>query len=61
MTTEQYLRALKKLGLTPHSKETAAALGLSLRRVQDYAAGQDIPERVASMLRLMIENAKLKA
>ena len=32
MTKAQYLKALKKLGLTPAGKATAKALGLSVRQ-----------------------------
>lgn len=56
MTTKQYLAALKKLGLTPHSKVTAAALGLSLRKIQKMAAGGTIPAHSAIILRLHIDH-----
>jgi hypothetical protein len=55
MTTKQYLAALKKLGLTPASKATAAALGVSLRQAQYYAAGKPIPETIAIILQLRLE------
>ena len=55
MTTEQYLRALKRLGLTPAGKATAAALGLSLRQCQRIAAGADVPQTVALLLRALIQ------
>lgn len=55
MTTKQYLAALKKLGLTVASKDTAAALGLSVRQVQRMAAGGPIPEPIAIILRLLLE------
>lgn len=58
MTTEQYLRALKKLGLTPAAKATAEQLGLSLRQCQRIAAGADVPEPVAIILRLRLETLK---
>jgi len=38
METKDYLRALKRLKLTPHSKRTAAALGLSVPSIQRIAA-----------------------
>jgi hypothetical protein len=50
MTTKQYLAALKKLGLTPSGKATAAALGLSLRQCQRLAGGAAIPEGTAKLL-----------
>jgi hypothetical protein len=55
MTTKQYLAALKKLGLTPASKATAAALGISLRHGQRIAAGAPVPAPVALLLRAKIE------
>jgi hypothetical protein len=54
MTTKQYLAALKKLGLTPSGKATAAALGLTVRQCQRYAAGQAIPQTVALLLRMYL-------
>lgn len=56
MTNKQYLDSLKKLGLTRASKETADALGLSVRQVQRIAAGQDVPETVAKLLRMYLEH-----
>lgn len=50
MTTTQYLAALKKLQLTPHGKATSAALGLSLRQLARYAAGEPIPPTVGLLL-----------
>jgi hypothetical protein len=58
MTTNQYLAALKKLGLTPASKATAATLGLSVRQCQRFAAGAPIPETIAILLRLMLSQPK---
>lgn len=51
MNTDQYLKALRKLNLTPASKLTAGALGVTLRTVQGYAAGGTIPEPIAKLLR----------
>ena len=50
MTTKQYLAALKRLHLTPSGKPTAAALGVSVRQLQYYAAGRPIPQTVALLL-----------
>jgi hypothetical protein len=50
LTTKQYLRALKKLGLTHASKATAAALGVTVRQCQRYADGDPIPETIALLL-----------
>ena len=56
MTRTSYLAALRRLGLKPHSKKTAALLGVSLRSIQYYASGgQPIPEPVAQLLRLMLQ------
>lgn len=56
MTNKQYLDALKKLRLTPASKATSAALGLSVRQVQRIKAGQDVPETVAKLLRMYLDH-----
>ncbi len=52
MTTEQYLAELKRLGLTPASKQTAAALGVGVRQIMRYAAGHPIPRYVEIILHL---------
>lgn len=54
MTTKQYLAALKKLGLTPASKTTAAALGLSVRQCLRIAAGQDVPPTLERLLTMYL-------
>ena len=57
MTTELYLKALKKLGLTPASRITAAYLGLSLRQCQRIAAGQArVPNYIALLLVMYLEH-----
>jgi hypothetical protein len=57
MTTEQYLHALKRLGLTPASKRTAEALGLSLRQAQRIAAGEcAVPGPVALLLAMYLKH-----
>lgn len=57
MTTKQYLAALKKLRLTPSGKATGAALGLTVRQCQRYAAGdQAIPPTVALLLRMYLRH-----
>ena len=50
MTTAAYLKALKKLGLTPASKRTAELLGIGLRQAQNYAAGDEVSRPVALLL-----------
>ena len=55
LTANQYLAALKKLGLTPASKRTAAALGLTVRQCQKYAAGTvAVPETVAKLIAMYL-------
>lgn len=57
MTTKQYLAALKKLGLTPSGKATAAALGLTLRQCQRLAAGdQKVSATVALLLAMYLRH-----
>jgi len=57
MTTKQYLAALKKLGLKPSARETAEALGLSVRQCQRIAAERcSVPEPVAKLLGLYLEH-----
>lgn len=56
MTTQAYLRALKKLGLTPHGNATAANLGVSRRQVQRFAAGGPIPRYVEILLQLYLRD-----
>jgi hypothetical protein len=51
----QYLDA-RKIGLRPHAKSTARALGLSLRQCQRIAAGESrVPGPVAKLLRLALQ------
>ena len=55
MTRNQYLAALAELGLTPASNETAAALGLTVRACQFYAAGdRPIPKPIALLLAMYL-------
>ena len=55
MTMQQYLVALKKLGLKPAAQETAATLGLSVRHLIRIANDQaPVPEPVANYLRLRL-------
>lgn len=59
MTKQDYLKSLKKLGLTPASKETAKTLGLSLRQCQRLASGQNnISKTVSNLLIALIELSK---
>ncbi len=54
MTTAQYLAALKKLGLTSHGKATAEALGVSVRQLSNYAAGDPIPPMLERLLAALL-------
>ena len=56
MTQKQYLQALKKLGLTPASKHTAALLGIGLRQAQNYAAGAEVSQPVALLLGMYLQH-----
>ncbi|HWX30135.1 MAG TPA: hypothetical protein VNZ53_22195 [Steroidobacteraceae bacterium] len=56
MTTAAYLKALKKLSLTPASKRTAALLGIGLRQAQNYAAGAEISKPVALLLAMYLQH-----
>lgn len=50
MTTEAYLKALKRLKLTPAGKRTAALLGLSVRQCIRIAHGEQAVPRPAALL-----------
>jgi hypothetical protein len=56
VTKKQYHAALKRLSLTPAGKATAAALGLTVRQCQRYAAGDPIPATVALLLRMYLQH-----
>lgn len=59
MTTNQYLAALKKLGLSPSGRGTAEALGLSLRQCQRIAAGDSpVPDTLAKLLAMYLEHGR---
>jgi len=54
MTHAEYLRTLKRLGLSPHSLATAKALGVSPRMARYYAAGRPLPRlAIVRLLRLL--------
>lgn len=54
MTNQQYIKLLKKIGLTPYS--APQALGISLSMSYRYAAGtHPIPVTVAKLLRALAE------
>ena len=53
MTKKQYLDSLKKLGLTPYSKATMAALGLKMRQLTRYASGTSKPTQTIELLLAM--------
>ena len=55
LTKKQYLAALKKLNLSPSGRATAAALGVTVRQAQRYAAGAEVPLPIVIILRLMLD------
>lgn len=61
MTTKQYLAALKRLALTPSGKATAAALGLTVRQCQRYAAGDAVPRPVVLLIRMYLAHGLPKS
>jgi hypothetical protein len=56
MNTSQFNAALKRLGLTPASQQTAALLGVSVRHCQRLADGAPIQPATAMLLRLYLEH-----
>lgn len=57
MTTRQYLRALKKLGLGTHSNATRLRLGVSQRQLAYMANGSvPIPAPVALLLAMYVRH-----
>lgn len=55
MTTQQYLNALKQLGLSPHGIKTREALGLSARQLARLASGAPVTETLALLLKCYLE------
>jgi hypothetical protein len=60
LTADEYLAALDRLGLTRAGQATAEALGVTVRNVQRYAAGQPVPAYVEIILGLMLERQGAK-
>jgi hypothetical protein len=56
MTNRQYVAALKKLGLTHASQETANVLGITRLSSQRYAVDRPVPEPIAKLLELLIRH-----
>jgi transcriptional regulator with XRE-family HTH domain len=50
MERQAYLDALRRLGLTPHSQETAERLGISVRTASRYATGERPPTRPVQLV-----------
>jgi hypothetical protein len=50
MTTAQYLKALRQLGLSPHAESTREALGLQKRQLARLAAGVTKPTQTLKLL-----------
>jgi hypothetical protein len=56
MSREEYLRALKELGLKHASKKTSDALGVTVRQAQKYASGKAaIPKPIALLVNCYLE------
>jgi plasmid maintenance system antidote protein VapI len=53
MTRKEYLAVLKSLQLTPASQETAEYLGLTVRQIQNLAAGKSKVSKTLVMLLAM--------
>jgi hypothetical protein len=57
MNAQQYLAALRKLGLTPASQHTAARLGLSVGQAQKIAAGRSpVTGQLALLLAMYLKH-----
>ena len=57
MTRNQYLAALKKLGLGRASKRTAELLGVSVRHIQRMSLGeQDVTDTIALLLEMYLKH-----
>jgi len=55
MNNAEYIKILKRLGLTPHGKATAALLCCSMRSLAAWASGEKtVPALAARLLRLMV-------
>lgn len=55
MTGDEYVKLLAQIDLTPYS--AGAVLGFDKRTSYRYAAGGDIPEPVAILLRMLVDRA----
>lgn len=56
MTTEQYLDALKQLGLLPHGIKTREALGLSARQLARLAAGYPVNSTLERLINHLLSS-----
>jgi hypothetical protein len=57
MTPQQYLAALRKLGLPPYGQATCAALGLRPRQIARMASGESpVKATVALLLRMYLRH-----
>lgn len=54
MSTEEYLAALKMLGL--NTAKAAATMGVSVRRAYDYQQGDEVPKTVVKLLRAYLRH-----
>jgi DNA-binding transcriptional regulator YiaG len=56
MTPDQFRKALRKLGLTPSSKRSAQALGVTVRQCQRWASGENkVPPAIVKLLAALAE------
>ena len=57
MTPQQYLSALKELGLTAASQRTAKLLGINIRQSLRYSSGDSaVPATIAKILQMLKDN-----
>lgn len=57
MTTADYLKALKRLNLTPSGQATAQAFGLTVRQCQRIAAGAaDVSGPLAKLIGMYLKH-----
>ena len=61
MTTKQYLAALAQLGLSPQGQATSVALGVSIRQLGRYLAGDAIPKPIELLLSCYLKHPNLLA
>jgi hypothetical protein len=58
MTTEEYLAALKQIGLTPCGIKTSQILGLGIRQLHRLAHGYPVSKRTSQLIRVLINDGR---